>query len=97
MSSILVRGFSPDYLLTDGMKRRTFVKATLRDIFSTILSAYPANVLTYELQPLHQAPLPFVAQYNESNFDFLSRLATEYGEWFYYDGERSFGRVWAKK
>ena len=87
VSSILVRGFSPDYLLTDGMKRRTFVKATLRDIFSTILSAYPANVLSYALNPRHQAPLPFVAQYNESNFDFLSRLATEYGEWFYYDGE----------
>ena len=86
VGSILVRGFSPSYLLTDGLQRRTFVQRPLADIFQQVLHPYPGNVLSHRLQPQHTAPLPFVVQYDETNFDFLSRLATEYGEWFYYDG-----------
>lgn len=87
IGSVIARGYSPDYLLTDGLKRQTFVKQTLGAIFNKILQTYPANLLKYVIKPLHTAPIPFVTQYDETNFDFLSRLATEYGEWFYYDGE----------
>ncbi|HLK97684.1 MAG TPA: phage late control D family protein, partial [Hymenobacter sp.] len=84
VGSIRVQGYSPSYLLTDGMKRRTFVKKTLADIFNAVLQVYPANLLKRAVKPSHTAPIPFVAQYDETNFDFLSRLAAEYGEWFYY-------------
>ena len=87
VGSIIVRGYSPNYLLTDGLKRRTYVKQTLSAIFNKVLQAYPGNLLKHSIKPQHTAPIPFVAQYDETNFDFLSRLATEYGEWFYYDGE----------
>ncbi|UOG74200.1 phage baseplate assembly protein V [Hymenobacter tibetensis] len=87
VGSIIVRGYSPNYLLTDGLKRRTFVKQTLSSIFSKVLQVYPGNMLKHSIKPVHTAPIAFVAQYDETNFDFLSRLATEYGEWFYYDGE----------
>jgi len=87
VGSISVQGYSPSYLLTDGMKRRTFVKKTLADIFNAVLQVYPANLLKRAVKPSHTAPIPFVAQYDETNFDFLSRLAAEYGEWFYYDGD----------
>ena len=87
VGSIVVQGYSPSYLLTDGMKRRTFVKKTLADIFNSVLQAYPVNLLKRTVKPRHTTPLPFVAQYDETNFDFLSRLAAEYGEWFYYDGD----------
>jgi type VI secretion system secreted protein VgrG len=87
VGSIVVRGYCPNYLLTDGLKRRTFVKRTLQEIFTKVLQPYPGNLLTHRLNPQHTAPLPFVTQYDETNFAFLSRLATEYGEWFYYDGE----------
>ncbi|UYZ62616.1 type VI secretion system Vgr family protein [Hymenobacter weizhouensis] len=87
VGSIVAWGYSPCYLLTDGMKRRTFVKQTLASIFSMVLQAYPNNLLKHTVKPRHTSPIPFVAQYDETNFDFLSRLAAEYGEWFYYDGE----------
>ena len=86
--SILVRGFSPCYLLTDGLKKRTFVGQTLAAIFQKVLEPYPNNLLKREINPVHQAPLAYVTQYNESNFAFLNRLAAEYGEWFYFDGKK---------
>lgn len=85
--SIQVRGHSPLYLLTDGLKRRTFVKMTLKDIFEQILQPYQGHIPDYKLHPLHTDSIVFAAQYDETNFDFLNRLATEYGEWFYYDGQ----------
>ncbi|HET9505997.1 MAG TPA: hypothetical protein VFO93_20790 [Hymenobacter sp.] len=32
------------------------------------------------------ATLRYVAQYGESDFAFLHRLAAQHGEWLYYDG-----------
>ncbi|MBO0359102.1 hypothetical protein J0X19_14170 [Hymenobacter sp. BT186] len=85
--SVVARGFSPCYLLASGSKKRTFVAKTLDAIFNEVLQPYPANVLARKINPQHKAPLPYVVQYRETNFEFLSRLAAEYGEWFYYDGE----------
>lgn len=85
--SVVARGFSPCYLLASGSKKRTFVAKTLDAIFNEVLQPYPANLLARKINPQHKAPLPYVVQYRETNFEFLSRLAAEYGEWFYYDGE----------
>ncbi|WP_022821653.1 type VI secretion system Vgr family protein [Hymenobacter norwichensis] len=87
-ASINVQGYSPCRLLADGIQKRTFVKQTLADIFRQVLAPYPANLLPTRIEPAHTAPLAYVVQYQESNFTFLSRLAAEYGEWFYYDGEK---------
>ncbi|WP_262902682.1 type VI secretion system Vgr family protein [Flavobacterium hibisci] len=39
-----------------------------------------------------------MAQYNETNFDFLKRLASRYGQWFYFDGMRmQFGQTKTSK
>jgi type VI secretion system secreted protein VgrG len=85
-SSVRVQGHSPCFLLSDGLQKRTFVNQTLRAIFQAVLQPYPNNLLTRTLEPTHQAALPYVVQYEETNYAFLSRLAAEYGEWFYYDG-----------
>jgi uncharacterized protein involved in type VI secretion and phage assembly len=85
--SVVARGFSPCYLLASGSKKRTFVAKTLDAIFNEVLQPYPANLLARKINPQHKTPLPYVVQYRETNFEFLSRLAAEYGEWFYYDGE----------
>ncbi|WP_310397517.1 contractile injection system protein, VgrG/Pvc8 family [Hymenobacter sp.] len=85
-SSITVQGYSACCLLAGGVQKRTFIKQTLKSIFEQVLKPYSGNLLTKMLQPRHAAPIPYVAQYKESDFAFLSRLATEYAEWFYYDG-----------
>ena len=82
-----ISGYSPTYLLEDGKQNRTFVKASLKEIFEKVLGVYPVNSLQWELKPLHTAKLPYVVQYQETNYQFLARLAAQQGEWFYYDGQ----------
>jgi type VI secretion system secreted protein VgrG len=37
--------------------------------------------------------IAYMCQYGESSFDFINRLSSEYGEWFFYDGtDLCFGR-----
>ena len=79
-------GYSPTFLLEDGTQSRTFVKKSLQAIFTQVLGDYPANPLKKQLKPQHQDVLPYTVQYNETNFNFLSRLAAQQGEWLYYDG-----------
>jgi len=84
----VLSGFSPTYLLEDGTQRRTFLKQSLKQIFSEVLKPYPQNLVKYgALQPQNQDPVKYTVQYSESNYVFLSRLADAYGEWFYYDGQ----------
>jgi len=86
--SFVLSGYSPTYLLEDGAQRRTFLKKGLQDIFADVLSPYGKNVVTYgKLAPQHQDPVKYTVQYGESTYKFLQRLADEYGEWFYYDGQ----------
>ena len=81
-----VSGYSPSFLLEDGTQSRTFVKQKLGAIFAQVLGEYPGNAFARVLQAQGQAVLPYVVQYQETNFNFLSRLAAGQGEWFYYDG-----------
>ena len=84
----LVQGYSPTYLLDQAPARRTFRQQTLLAIFQQVLQPYSDGLLPLQAKPQHTAPLPYVAQYDESDFAFLHRLAAQYGEWFYYDGTR---------
>jgi len=81
-------GASPTFVLEDGSQSRSFVKQTVAQIFTTVLGQYEDNVFERQLKPRRQAVLPYVAQYDETNFNFLSRLAAQQGEWFYYDGTK---------
>jgi type VI secretion system secreted protein VgrG len=81
-----ISGASPTFLLEDGSQSRSFVKQTAQQIFSTVLGDYPGNAFARQLKAKRPAVLPYVAQYDETNFNFLSRLAAQQGEWFYYDG-----------
>lgn len=85
-SSISVQGYSMCALLAEGVQKRTFINQTLSAIFKQVLGPYSPSHLAFSLQPQHQRPIAYVVQYRESNFTFLSRLAAEYGEWFFYDG-----------
>jgi type VI secretion system secreted protein VgrG len=83
-----VSGASPTFVLEDGSQSRSFVKQTVSQIFTTVLGEYEGNAFERQLKPRRQAVLPYVAQYDETNFNFLSRLAAQQGEWFYYDGTK---------
>ncbi|WP_288427506.1 type VI secretion system Vgr family protein [uncultured Spirosoma sp.] len=85
VNSYVIRGHSPTFLAEDGVQRRAFIQQTLAQIFGAVLKPYPFKK---NLSPKYTARINYKAQYDESNFDFLNRLAAEYGEWFYYDGQQ---------
>lgn len=83
----IIKGFSSTMLLEDYSLRRTFIKKSVQQIFDTVLNDYPGNVIRKKLNPANKNTIPYVVQYDETNFEFISRLAAEYGEWLYYDGQ----------
>ncbi len=85
VNSYVIRGHSPTFLAEDGVQRRSFIQQTLGQIFGAVLKPYPFSKI---ISPKYMARIDYKAQYDESNFDFLNRLAAEYGEWFYYDGQQ---------
>lgn len=83
----VLKGYSPTILLEDCQTRKTFIDQSIGQIAEAVLSKYPRNLIRRRMDPKHTAKLPYVVQYNETNFAFLSRLAAEYGEWLYYNGK----------
>lgn len=90
---ILVTAFSPDHLLIDNPHCCSFEELTLRDIVSKSITDYSKDIAT-EVNPKMTSTIPYVVQYNENTYQFLSRLAQRYGEFFYFeDGKMVFGKI----
>ena len=87
---LTIKGFSPEIFLKDLPKRRSFENMTLRQIAEEVLRPYPTDVisLSSEIQTQDTNVYPYIVQYDESNYNFLIRLANTFGEWFYYDGRK---------
>ena len=84
----LLKGYGLTILLEDSQMRRTFLGCGLSDIVNKVLNPYPNNLLKRSVKPNHADVLKYVVQYDETNFAFLARLAAEYGEWCFYDGQQ---------
>lgn len=87
-SEVMIKGNSPTILLEDGKATRSFEEMAMNDLAGDILSEYDSNLLEHDVQSLYQNPLPYVVQYGESNFQLLSRLSNELGDWMFYNGEQ---------
>ncbi|MGI4736993.1 MAG: type VI secretion system Vgr family protein [Janthinobacterium lividum] len=81
-----ISGHSPTYLLEDGVQNRSFIKQSVQDIVGKVLTPYSSNAFQRTLQARRADKLPYVVQYQESNYQFINRLAARQGEWLYYDG-----------
>lgn len=91
--SVILKGGSPTLLLDDNPHMATFSQQSLRRIVEQQLSAYPTNLLRPVVNPATTDLLQYVVQYKENTWQLLQRLAGEYGEWFFYDGQQLvFGR-----
>ncbi len=91
-SDMIISGHSSSVLLDDGPSCETHLEKSLKQIAQAITSQYPMNLINVKVSPTIDPMLPFVAQYNESCYNFLGRLANTYGQWFYYNGtEMIFG------
>ena len=86
---LYVEGISHTAVLEDVVRCRTFVNQNLQDLVQGILSEGPGEFFHREvIAPTITTRFPWLIQYNETNFEFLTRLAARYGQWFYFDGMR---------
>lgn len=93
-SDVVIRGYSPSILLDDGPHCVGFLSKSLKQIATAVTSQYPMNLVNPKISPSSDPKISYVAQYNESAYNFLSRLASIYGQWFYYNGtELIFGKL----
>jgi len=93
-SLVIFSGYSPTYMLEDGIGIKSYTGKTIEGIVREILGQYPRNLLTPVIAPKYKKVIPYIVRYKETNYQFLRRLATTYGEWFYYDGRSViFGKL----
>ena len=83
--SVNVEARSWDALLDDNPSCKSFEEKTLNDIVNDVVDDY-AGQLDTEIDSRFTDTIPYCVQYNETNFQFLLRLARRYGEWIYNDG-----------
>jgi type VI secretion system secreted protein VgrG len=83
---IILSGFSPDILLRDNPGCSSFENKTLKQIADEVLKPYPKDILKIKTDPVKSDVLLYTVRYNETRYEFLRRLATRYGEWFFHDG-----------
>ena len=89
---LVLSGYSPTILLENGPNLNSFNQKNLQQIVQQLTSNLGQNC-GVNCKPSYQQQLTYICQYKESNFHFLNRLSSHYGEWFYYDGsDLNFGK-----
>lgn len=94
-----ITGESPTVLLDEIHQCGTYFSMNLEEIAKKIDQNLVKGVLTgTDIKPVTTTNLPYIVQYNETDFGFLKRLAIQYGEWLYYDGDYlKFGELKTSK
>ena len=91
--TVNVQACSWDALLNDNPTCKSFENKTLNDIVNDVVDDYFDHLKT-KIEARFTEPIPYCVQYNESNYQFLQRLARRYGEWLYNDGKKLvFGKL----
>lgn len=85
--SLIVRGHGLPYKLDTVPGISAYYDMSVTDIVSSCLGAYSsAKAVSAPVGPAHT--LPFTVRYGETYWNFLRRLAYDYGAWLYYDGKK---------
>ena len=91
------RGYSTTILLESGRTMDSFTDATLGEIVGEVAEKY-GNGISIVNNPAFKSRIPYVQMQEESAYEFLRRLAWQYGEWFYYNGQvLYFGNPYKEK
>jgi len=76
-------------LLDQGKACHSYENKTLKEIITLVSKGYDNSAQVDSSAGVNTTrALPYTVQYNESDYDFICRLANLYGEYFYYDGSK---------
>ncbi len=85
---LVLTGASPTFLMQRTTQCQSFdEQSTIQDIITEVTQVYPANILKTFYGNEASTQLGYTVQYNESDWDFVTRLSKRYGIFTYYDGE----------
>ncbi|TWP27990.1 type VI secretion system tip protein VgrG [Apibacter muscae] len=97
VKKIVLTGACPSVLMENGAHCESFENRTLEEIMNGIASHYPQNLVQFRINANFKDKISYVSQYNESDYSFIRRLAAQFGEYFYYDGEQFVFSAWGSK
>lgn len=90
--TINVTASTYEYLLDAAPNCRSFENKTLAEIVNKVVAPY--KQIEAHINPRYKEMIPYIVQYNQSDYDFLILLARRFGEWMYSTGTRFvFGEV----
>ena len=82
---IIVSGYSATYRMETAHSCFSWNDRTIGDVVKKLCEQAKVQL---ELNPAFKETKDFICQYEESDFDFIRRLAHQYQEWMYFDGTK---------
>ena len=82
---IIVSGYSATYRMETAHSCFSWNDRTIVDVVKKLCEQAKVQL---ELSPAFKETKDFICQYEESDFDFIRRLAHQYQEWMYFDGTK---------
>ena len=91
---VKVEARSMEALLDNNPNCKSFEEMTLNDIVNDVIDLNDSNSIEATVDARFTDSIAYCVQYNETDYQFLQRLARRYGEWLYNDGEQMvFGNL----
>lgn len=91
--AIDVEARSWEALLDDNPNCKSFEQKTLNDIIGDVTDDYSSQI-NARIEARFANAIAYCVQYNETDYQFIQRLARRYGEWLYNDGTQMvFGNL----
>ena len=82
---IIVSGYSATYRMETAHSCFSWNDTTIGNVVKKLCAEAKVQL---ELNPAFKETKDFICQYEESDFDFIRRLAHQYQEWMYFDGTK---------
>ncbi|KQB37502.1 type VI secretion system Vgr family protein [Flavobacterium aquidurense] len=93
-NKIIISGFSKTILLESSKKMYSWEDTTLQEMIREIIKTAAGDQLQNQILPEYTSKISYQTQYLETDFQYIKRLAKQYNEWLYYDGEKLvFGKL----
>ncbi|WP_298538608.1 phage baseplate assembly protein V [uncultured Aquimarina sp.] len=85
---VSIKAHSCSIITDDGPHYDSHSDVGLSEILDKTFQGYDKSKLETNISPQNSETLHYSVQHNESSFEYASRLAAQYSEWFFYDGSK---------
>jgi len=88
---LVIKAFDPSKILDGPPNTRSFSNMSVEDVFEKVTKPYPKSDLKIKKSNVRNTlKFDYLVQYQESDYNFLRRIASESGNWLFYNGKELF-------